>query len=180
MHRRSLPPGSGREAARSPLAGMPGILLLGSLLLAGCSSDSATGPIPPEELDFAPSLGVDLGAMQRTGQGLYWLDEEVGTGAQAMAGHFVRVHYEGFLPSGQKFDSSLDRGTPFTPSGPLGAGSVIVGWDLGIPGMREGGRRLLVIPSQLAYGAGGIPGVIPPWSTLVFRVELLEVIGGGG
>jgi FKBP-type peptidyl-prolyl cis-trans isomerase len=96
-----------------------------------------------------------------------------GGGAEAQRGRTVEVHYTGWLTNGTKFDSSLDRGRPF--SFPLGAGRVIAGWDKGVEGMKVGGKRKLTIPAHLAYGAAGVPGVIPPNSTLVFEVELLAV-----
>lgn len=100
-------------------------------------------------------------------------DLVVGTGAVATAGKLVSVHYTGTLTDGTKFDSSKDRGTPFEFN--LGAGEVIQGWDLGVLGMKVGGKRILTIPSSLGYGAQGAGGVIPPNATLVFEVELLEV-----
>lgn len=101
------------------------------------------------------------------------LDERVGTGAEAVAGKKVTVNYAGTLTDGTKFDSSYDRGTPFSFN--LGAGEVIAGWDQGVAGMKVGGKRKLTIPSTLAYGASGIPGAIPGGATLVFEVELLKV-----
>ncbi len=98
---------------------------------------------------------------------------KVGTGAEAAAGQTVSVHYTGTLTDGSKFDSSLDRGKPF--SFRLGAGQVIKGWDQGVAGMRVGGERRLTIPPELAYGTRGFPPVIPPNSTLVFVVQLLDV-----
>ncbi|MBN1771748.1 MAG: FKBP-type peptidyl-prolyl cis-trans isomerase [Deltaproteobacteria bacterium] len=98
---------------------------------------------------------------------------EVGTGAEAAAGKTVSVHYTGTLTDGSKFDSSLDRGQPF--SFQLGAGQVIKGWDQGVAGMKVGGKRRLTIPPELAYGTRGFPPVIPPNSTLVFVVQLLDV-----
>ena len=96
-----------------------------------------------------------------------------GTGAEAKAGNTVTVHYVGTLTDGKKFDSSRDRGQGFTFK--LGAGQVIKGWDQGVAGMKIGGLRKLTIPPELAYGDRGFPPVIPPSSTLVFEVELLEV-----
>ena len=107
-------------------------------------------------------------------------DGKVGTGAEAKNGQQVSVHYTGWLydPSkpdkhGKKFDSSKDRNDPF--SFRLGAGQVIQGWDQGVAGMKVGGQRTLFIPSQLGYGARGAGAAIPPNSTLVFDVELLDV-----
>ena len=96
-----------------------------------------------------------------------------GAGAEAVAGKTVSVHYVGTLTNGSQFDSSRDRGKPF--SFKLGAGQVIRGWDQGVAGMKVGGLRKLTIPSQLAYGERGFPPVIPPNATLVFEVELLAV-----
>ena len=100
-------------------------------------------------------------------------DVEVGTGEEAVAGATVTVHYTGWLADGTKFDSSRDRGEPF--SFPLGAGRVIRGWDEGVAGMKVGGRRELIIPPEMGYGARGAGGVIPPNATLKFDVELLAV-----
>jgi FKBP-type peptidyl-prolyl cis-trans isomerase len=111
--------------------------------------------------------------MTTTPSGLQYRDDEVGTGPEARAGQKVRVHYTGTLMNGTKFDSSRDRGTPFQFD--LGAGRVIRGWDEGVAGMKVGGRRRLVIPPELGYGAHGAGGVIPPNATLAFDVELLGV-----
>ena len=105
--------------------------------------------------------------------GLKYTDDQVGTGTEATAGKTVSVHYTGWLLDGTKFDSSRDRGQPF--SFPLGAGRVIKGWDEGVAGMKIGGKRTLVIPPDLGYGARGAGGVIPPNATLKFEVELLDV-----
>ena len=100
-------------------------------------------------------------------------DTTVGSGAEAKTGNTVTVHYTGTLTDGSKFDSSLDHGQPFTFN--LGAGQVIKGWDQGIVGMKVGGKRKLTIPPDMAYGPQGRPPVIPPNSTLLFDVELLNV-----
>ncbi|MCC4116297.1 MAG: FKBP-type peptidyl-prolyl cis-trans isomerase FkpA [Azoarcus sp.] len=108
-----------------------------------------------------------------TASGLVIEELEVGSGATAAAGKRVSVHYTGWLTDGRKFDSSKDRNDPF--DFPLGAGHVIRGWDEGVQGMQEGGKRKLTIPPELGYGARGAGGVIPPNATLVFEVELLKV-----
>ena len=106
--------------------------------------------------------------------GLVVTDEVVGTGAEAKAGMTVTVQYTGTLENGKKFDSSYDHGTPFTFA--LGAGQVIKGWDQGVAGMKVGGKRKLVIPPALGYGAQDVGGgLIPPNSTLTFEVELVSV-----
>ena len=96
-----------------------------------------------------------------------------GTGQEAKNGDNVSVHYVGTLEDGTKFDSSIDKGAPF--SFDLGAGRVIKGWDLGVLGMKIGEKRKLTIPSDLAYGDDGMPNVIPPKATLIFEVELLDI-----
>jgi FKBP-type peptidyl-prolyl cis-trans isomerase len=108
-----------------------------------------------------------------TASGLQYADVTVGTGAEATARTRVQVHYTGELTDGTKFDSSRDRGEPFDFV--LGVGQVIRGWDEGVSGMKVGGRRILVIPSELGYGPRGAGGVIPPNATLVFDVELVGV-----
>jgi len=108
-----------------------------------------------------------------TDSGLQYQDIKTGIGSQAASGNTVAVHYTGWLEDETKFDSSVDRGTPFEFI--LGQGSVIQGWDEGVQGMQVGGVRKLVIPSELGYGARGAGGVIPPNATLIFEVELLEI-----
>lgn len=123
--------------------------------------------------DPGPPPGGSVAELQR-------IDQAVGEGALAEPGSRVTVHYTGWLydekapqQRGGKFDSSVDRGQPF--SFPLGAGQVIRGWDDGVAGMRVGGRRVLLIPSDYGYGRKGAGGVIPPHASLVFEVELLAV-----
>jgi peptidylprolyl isomerase len=124
----------------------------------------------------APSTSAPLkvtGPPTTTASGLQYWDLVTGTGATATPGSVVKVHYSGFLATGAKFDSSRDRGEPF--SFPLGAGQVIKGWDEGVAGMKVGGQRQLRIPPELGYGTAGAPGAIPPNATLIFDVELLDV-----
>ncbi len=109
-----------------------------------------------------------------TSSGLRYTDLVVGNGALAEDGMMVAVHYTGWLTDGTKFDSSVDRGQPF--SFQLGASQVIPGWDEGVKGMRVGGKRKLVIPPELGYGDRGAGGVIPPNATLVFEVEFVNVV----
>jgi len=128
--------------------------------------------------DTAPT--VPQSKLDATLSTLQIIDASVGSGAEAVSGKTVVVHYTGWLydpaapdKKGTKFDSSVDRGQPFTF--PLGAGKVIRGWDQGVAGMRVGGKRTLIIPPDKAYGSRGAGGVIPPDATLLFDVELLGV-----
>ncbi len=109
----------------------------------------------------------------KTSSGLEYVEVEAGTGAQAVAGKVVSVHYTGKLLDGTVFDSSVTRGEPITF--PLGKGNVIKGWDEGIALMKVGGKAKLTIPPNLAYGERGAGGVIPPNATLVFDVELVSM-----
>lgn len=129
----------------------------------------------PAILTYNPALNVDLSAMTKTATGLYYRDLTAGTGAQAVAGSRVEVHYTGWLADGTEFDSSKRTGQPISFT--LGRKQVIDGWEEGLSGMRAGGTRMLVIPPSLAYGEGGAAGVIPGHATLVFVVQLVEVRG---
>ena len=117
--------------------------------------------------------------MTELADGLKYTDTTVGTGGEATAGHKVSVHYTGWLynngEKGKKFDSSVDRNEPF--EFPIGQRQVIAGWDEGVATMKVGGKRTLIIPPALGYGARGAGGVIPPNATLMFDVELLDVKG---
>ena len=125
----------------------------------------------------APAIAQTPGRTMTTASGLQITDTQVGTGASPKTGQTCVMHYTGWLyqngAKGQKFDSSVDRGQPF--EFPLGLGRVIKGWDEGVASMKVGGKRTLIIPPELGYGARGAGGVIPPNATLMFDVELLAV-----
>ena len=166
-------------------------LALGTaLVLAACSGDKpktdepattpaaapAAAPAQPAVADpatatFAPALGVDLSKMTHTANGLYYHDLVVGKGARADSGTTVSVHYTGYLADGTMFETST-KGTPI--EFPLGQGRVVQGWDQGLPGMKVGGKRQLVIPSSLGYGPTG-QGPIPGGAIMIFTVELIGV-----
>lgn len=140
------------------------------LTLSACQAESST----------TNSTNKESTAMTANITELVKKDTVVGTGREAEPGFKITVHYTGWLydekapdHKGKKFDSSLDRNDPFKFD--LGAGQVIQGWDEGFAGMKIGGKRTLIIPSEMGYGARGAGGVIPPNATLVFDVELLDV-----
>lgn len=136
-----------------------------SVILTGCIEQAqVTNPLDNQSTSSAQTNNMEELKIE---------DTVVGTGAEAVSGKEVTVHYTGTLTDGTKFDSSVDRGEPFTFN--LGAGEVIEGWDKGFAGMKVGGKRKLTIPSDMAYGERGAGASIPPNSTLIFEVELLKV-----
>ena len=145
----------------------------GIAILLGLAACGPRGDRAATASGFSADLGIDTTALTKTESGLRYVDVSKGQGEEASAGRTVTVHYTGWLPNGKKFDSSRDRNEPFSFT--IGTQQVIAGWDEGVAGMRVGGRRKLVIPAELGYGANGAPPDIPPNSTLVFDVELLDV-----
>jgi len=146
-----------------------------ALATAACVATVAVWAQQPQTTSPPPSskIGAQVTELKK-------IDVKQGDGAEAVAGKNVIVHYTGWLydpaapdSHGAKFDSSVDRKTPF--AFPLGGGKVIKGWDQGVEGMKVGGKRTLVIPPDMGYGARGAGGVIPPNATLIFDVELLDV-----
>lgn len=134
------------------------------------AADAKPAETPPPSASAKSTSDNDI---PKTVDHLIKKDIKVGTGTEAKAGDTVTVNYKGTLTDGSQFDSSYDRNEPFTFQ--LGAGNVIKGWDEGVQGMKVGGKRQLIIPSDLGYGAQGHPPVIPGNATLVFEVELLKV-----
>ena len=153
--------------------GLAVAVLCGAMASAPNAQQPAPGGVQPPAPNLASKIGAQVTDLKK-------IDVKQGDGAEATAGKTVIVHYTGWLydPAaadghGAKFDSSLDRKVPFDFK--LGAGKVIKGWDEGVAGMKVGGKRTLVIPPQMGYGARGAGGVIPPNATLLFDVELIEV-----
>ncbi len=152
----------------------------------GYGAAGASGVIPPnatlifevelvEVLEGSPAAPkvVSEDAYQNAAEGLKYYDYVVGEGPTPKTGQTVVVHYTGWLENGTKFDSSVDRAEPFSFA--VGVGQVIRGWDIGVSTMQVGGKRQLVIPSEMGYGARGAGGVIPPNATLIFEVKLLDI-----
>ena len=148
------------------------VLAVGLAAAAGGCATSSAGPAPePEALTYAPSLGVDFAAMERTGSGLWIGELSPGSGKVAVNGDRVRIHFVGWLADGTPIDSSLG-GEPFTFT--LGDPGVIRGWNEGVRGMQVGARRRLVIRPGLGYGSRGRAPNVPPNAVLVFEIQLLD------
>jgi peptidylprolyl isomerase len=150
-------------------------LMLAATLIFACSQKEAVTPEKTKGGDGVMEKGaaVQSGQMVKTSSGLQYVDLVAGSGASPAPGRKVTVHYTGWLTDGRKFDSSVDRNEPFVFK--IGAGQVIAGWDEGVMTMKIGGKRKLVIPANLGYGAAGAGGVIPPGATLIFEVILLDI-----
>lgn len=145
------------------------ILVFLATILVACGSSSDSDSSTNSDTDTEVNMAEETST---TASGLQIKTLVVGTGDKAEPGKTAVVHYTGWLLDGTKFDSSVDRGTPF--EFPLGAGRVIKGWDEGVATMNIGGKVELIIPADLAYGASGAGGVIPPNATLKFEVEFLD------
>lgn len=158
-----------------------GVLIFSSVMGANSSPTAIAAPLNSTDAIATPPTSPQQNREQlmaseqtvTTASGLQYVDIVEGTGASPSKGQTVVVHYTGTLEDGKKFDSSRDRGQPF--SFKIGVGQVIKGWDEGVMTMKVGGQRKLTIPADLAYGSRGAGGVIPPNATLVFDVELLDV-----
>lgn len=144
------------------------LLLVVAVSIPACAQKEAKQPAG--EAKVAATLPANA---VKTPSGLAYVDLVVGNGAAPTTGKPVKVHYTGWLENGTKFDSSVDRGEPFVFT--IGTGQVIPGWDEGVMSMRVGGKRKLIVPPELGYGAAGAGGVIPPNAVLIFEVELLDV-----
>ncbi len=147
-------------------------------LMTACAAVAITSIVSTGFLIMSnDNVSAQSGKPVTTSSGLQMIDTQPGTGASPKQGQTAVVHYTGYLNDngnkGKKFDSSVDRGQPF--EFPLGQGRVIKGWDEGVASMKVGGKRTLIIPPALGYGASGAGGVIPPNATLIFDVELLGV-----
>jgi peptidylprolyl isomerase len=154
-----------------------GMIIVAAIAVAVISA--SLGEFPPvreavsSNDDKKGPTSVDDSKATKSNSGLKYVDIKEGTGPEAKVGSSVQVHYTGWLESGEKFDSSLDSGKPFPVT--IGKSAVIKGWTEGLQGMKAGGKRKLIIPAELGYGAQGYPPRIPGGATLIFEVEVLEV-----
>jgi len=156
------------------------VVLLAAFAIAACGQQGDPQESAAAETETTDQANESKAEIMTEITELQITDVVTGEGAAAQAGQDVVVHYTGWLyepdaaeQKGTKFDSSVDRAQPF--SFPLGGKRVIAGWDEGVAGMQVGGKRILIIPPEMGYGANGAGGVIPPNATLVFEVELLEI-----
>jgi FKBP-type peptidyl-prolyl cis-trans isomerase len=151
-------------------------LLAGAMILIAAVAVAQTAPAKPKVKVVPPNTNAPTrvtGDGVKTDSGLQYWEIRVGNGEVAKEGSHVRVHYSGWLTTGKKFDSSVDRGQPFDFT--IGNGEVIKGWEEGVAGMKVGGKRQLRIPPELGYGADGSPPDIPANATLIFDIQLLAV-----
>lgn len=163
------------------------VALLVAAVACGDEGPAAPGPPDLETLDYAPELGVEIGRMTRLGSGLYIRDFTVGEGARAQQQVGARFHFQGWLHDGTPVDVGTYPQNQFSPGAflspldgevyyLLGSGQTIAAWDLGLDGMRVGGRRQLVVPPRLAFGAAGSPdGRVPGNAVMVYVLQLLAV-----
>lgn len=145
------------------------VIVASSLFVFACKKSEPVAPAAAVALNSAATSQT----IKKTASGLQYEDLVAGSGNTPSPGKQVTVHYTGWLTDGTKFDSSLDKNQPFTFT--IGKGEVVPGWDEGVMTMKIGGKRKLIIPPELGYGAAGAGGVIPPNATLVFEVILLDV-----
>jgi len=148
------------------------LLVVGLIAAVSYGLEKRESQVVEEQILSFDELSTEEGGVSEVDE-LEIKDITVGEGEEAKEGDVVSVHYKGTLTDGKEFDSSYSRNQPFEFT--LGAGQVIKGWDLGVAGMKAGGKRILTIPSELGYGEAGAGADIPPNSTLVFEVELLEI-----
>jgi FKBP-type peptidyl-prolyl cis-trans isomerase len=170
----------GRKRLVGVLVLVAGLGLVATVAVACGDDGEKASPTPSASLTSSASGTQTTGGPPavsgeptKTASGLQFIDIKVGDGASPQTGQTVVVHYTGWLADGTKFDSSVDRGQPF--SFIIGAGKVIKGWDEGVATMKVGGKRRLIIPPELGYGATGYPGSIPANAQLIFDVELIEI-----
>lgn len=154
---------------------LPLAMMVSAVIITGCvlpEKAAPTNQVEKTSTKQAEAPAVE-GKRMKTASGLEYIDKKVGTGESPTNGQRVTVHYTGRLKDGTKFDSSVDRGQPFTFT--IGVGQVIKGWDEGVATMKVGGQRQLIIPASLGYGDRGAGNVIPPNAELTFDVELLGI-----